>query len=280
MGNFYKKSQIVSGGEQQEKSRQFARGAWQEKSQFAGGGEQKEKSRQSARVAWQEKSQSGRGRVQQKKAQSGRSMVEMLGVLAIIGVLSIAGISAYSQAMFKYQLTTQEEAFNMLLHRAVELQPILQREYGKISIGSQNVGKIMAETDTLPNGIYYNPQNKQIHDVFKNTIAINYQHSSRGDGSSATDYLFWITLNRDGNKITERDRAICRNILLAAQQNADNIAQVGVRSSADSGSGYSVSNLRGKGLRNAGIAEIDNVCNSCNSQQSCAIALYISSVTN
>ena len=33
------------------------------------------------------------------KNQSGRSMVEMLGVLAIIGVLSIGGIAGYRQAM-------------------------------------------------------------------------------------------------------------------------------------------------------------------------------------
>ncbi len=34
-----------------------------------------------------------------KKSQSGRSMVEMLGVLAIIGVLSIGGIAGYRTAM-------------------------------------------------------------------------------------------------------------------------------------------------------------------------------------
>ena len=34
-----------------------------------------------------------------KKLESGRSMVEMLGVLAIIGVLSIGGISGYTLSM-------------------------------------------------------------------------------------------------------------------------------------------------------------------------------------
>lgn len=34
-----------------------------------------------------------------KKLQSGRSMIEMLGVLAIIGVLSIGGLAAYNTAM-------------------------------------------------------------------------------------------------------------------------------------------------------------------------------------
>ena len=36
--------------------------------------------------------------------QYGRSMVEMLGVLAIIGVLSVGSIAGYSKAMFKYKL--------------------------------------------------------------------------------------------------------------------------------------------------------------------------------
>jgi len=35
--------------------------------------------------------------------ESGRSMVEMLGVLAIIGVLSIGGIAGYTMAMNKYR---------------------------------------------------------------------------------------------------------------------------------------------------------------------------------
>jgi len=35
--------------------------------------------------------------------QSGRSMIEMLGVLAIIGVLSVGGIAGYSKAMTKYK---------------------------------------------------------------------------------------------------------------------------------------------------------------------------------
>ena len=36
--------------------------------------------------------------------QGGRSMIEMLGVLAIIGVLSVGGIAGYSKAMTKYRI--------------------------------------------------------------------------------------------------------------------------------------------------------------------------------
>ena len=37
------------------------------------------------------------------KSESGRSMVEMLGVLAIIGVLSVGGIAGYSLSMRKHR---------------------------------------------------------------------------------------------------------------------------------------------------------------------------------
>lgn len=51
-------------------------------------------------------------------AQSGRSMVEMLGTLAIIGVLSIGGITGYSYAMDKYRAN---EIINDIMLRAVDL---------------------------------------------------------------------------------------------------------------------------------------------------------------
>jgi Tfp pilus assembly protein PilE len=41
-----------------------------------------------------------------KYNQNGRSMIEMLGVLAIIGVLSVGGIMGYSKAMTKYKNNT------------------------------------------------------------------------------------------------------------------------------------------------------------------------------
>ncbi len=42
-------------------------------------------------------------------------MVEMLGVLAIIGVLSVGGISGYSKAMAKFKLTKAQDQMSMLL---------------------------------------------------------------------------------------------------------------------------------------------------------------------
>jgi len=40
----------------------------------------------------------------ESKINSGRSMVEMLGVLAIIGILSVGGIAGYSKAMMQFKI--------------------------------------------------------------------------------------------------------------------------------------------------------------------------------
>lgn len=45
---------------------------------------------------------------------AGRSMIEMLGVLAIIGVLSVGGIAAFSQMLSRYKITQTYEQINAI----------------------------------------------------------------------------------------------------------------------------------------------------------------------
>lgn len=52
----------------------------------------------------------------------GRSMIEMLGVLAIIGVLSAGGIAGYSEAMRKFKVNKTIEIFRDSLFRLSELE--------------------------------------------------------------------------------------------------------------------------------------------------------------
>lgn len=49
-----------------------------------------------------------------REKENGRSMIEMLGVLAIIGVLSTAGIAGYSKAMMKYRTNKTIEEITMI----------------------------------------------------------------------------------------------------------------------------------------------------------------------
>ena len=73
--------------------------------------------------------------------QSGRSMIEMLGVLAIIGVLSIGGIAGYSKAMFKYKMNKSLDMFSTAIAKVVELK-------------STGVSKISGHRDMITYGIF------------------------------------------------------------------------------------------------------------------------------
>ena len=50
----------------------------------------------------------------------GRSMIEMLGVLAIIGVLTVGGIAGYSKAMEKFKLNKTISEYNYMLFGVLE----------------------------------------------------------------------------------------------------------------------------------------------------------------
>ena len=63
---------------------------------------------------------------------NGRSMIEMLGVLAIIGVLSVGGIAGYSKAMEKFKLNkTISEYSYMLLGLVEHLDDLGRNSYHK-----------------------------------------------------------------------------------------------------------------------------------------------------
>ena len=79
----------------------------------------------------------------------GRSMIEMLGVLAIIGVLSVGGISGYTEAMRKYKMNKTIEIFRASLFRLMELD---QMKWGKFEEIGNDVD-IYVATGLLPEEI-------------------------------------------------------------------------------------------------------------------------------
>ena len=50
-------------------------------------------------------------------AQCGRAMIEMLGVLAVVGVLSVGGISGYSKAMRMYKSNIQKRMISSMVDK-------------------------------------------------------------------------------------------------------------------------------------------------------------------
>ncbi len=64
--------------------------------------------------------------------QSGRSMIEMLGVLAIIGVLSVGGIAGYSKAMMKFRINKTIDQVSQIAQN-IRILYARQKNYGSLS---------------------------------------------------------------------------------------------------------------------------------------------------
>ncbi len=107
--------------------------------------------------------------------ETGRSMVEMLGVLAIIGVLSAGGLAGYSKAMFKHKLNTTMEQITMLVTN-IRTAYGTQKNYAGLTDISviDNLGALPAG---IKNGTAYrNP--------FKGSVAVAAAQARKGVADS------------------------------------------------------------------------------------------------
>ena len=77
--------------------------------------------------------------------QCGRSMIEMLGVLAIIGVLSVGGIAGYSKAMIKFKTNTLLQQISTIISNAQILYAQQKDHEGLDSETAIQMGIIPAE---------------------------------------------------------------------------------------------------------------------------------------
>ncbi len=144
--------------------------------------------------------------------QSGRSMVEMLGVLAIIGVISVGAIAGYSKAMMKYKLNKQTEQLNQLINAVTQYFPQLNSE---III---DLVPILKKLNVIPKEMIKDNNSVLIYDVFNNAIEIT--TGTRNDIGNNYKYaiLYYILDFNNSNSVD-----ICRNTILIMKENRENL---------------------------------------------------------
>lgn len=190
----------------------------------------------------------------------GRSMIEMLGVLAIIGMLSVGAMSGYSKAMFKYKLNRQAEALSLLINNAMQLHPPLAQEGSESNIYSELLSKL----NLLPDGIVLDSTDtKFLTDMFDNHVWF-FAHSAT--------YGIGYEFGKHGNR-----KEICRNLVNIYKAYADELQRIATDRhyiSEDSGqsevansdtyygNNYCTGNL--KCIKNITFDDIDILCHQCN----------------
>ena len=140
----------------------------------------------------------------------GRSMIEMLGVLAIIAVLSVGGITGYSKAMQMWKSNIQKNALTELMMTMIKIKPNLDRNMAGIVI-SDAVAAMgdMPENLTLAANAFWDKNNNELY--------IYWGHKE-DEGNRLTYRLYGIMLSQQKSKfITQETKEYCRNLLSAAK---------------------------------------------------------------
>jgi len=125
--------------------------------------------------------------------ENGRSMIEMLGVLAIIGVLSVGGIAGYSKAMQKYRINKSIEQITLIAGN-VRSFFAPQRSYDGFYIqpGCGNSCEVVHKAKLVPEEMMELNSNGKLN-IVKNEFGGNVWGNSTGKNSSTDKQAFSLT---------------------------------------------------------------------------------------
>ncbi len=186
-------------------------------------------------------------------------MIEMLGVLAIIGVLSIGGIAGFSKAMYNHKLNKQTEQLNYIFAGIVENQDKLKNYAGT----HRQVLTVFDVLNIIPKEMKYGTT--QIRDSLENIWNVGYAK----DGSSE---YFGLDTN-----LTDHNFDQCKHIVTLVKEYHDLIWQIVIRQ-YPSASGpfvrlYGDKFCSSNCLNNMNIARIQQACENCRKKESCKILI-------
>ena len=186
-----------------------------------------------------------------KVMQCGRSMIEMLGVLAIIGVLSIAG---YTKAMETIKSNQQREAIAELLYKMVEIKSLLDR-----NMETQYLAEVMYALNEIPKNYTYNKP-FSLYDIDRNLVSIQYGiDPTNGNTLRYALYVFFAQRPKEMNKYI---RNYCYNLALVASSITDEVKSIYVyyAGNEEKPNGYGKTIFTAKSLKNISVAEIYQIC--------------------
>ena len=186
--------------------------------------------------------------------EKGRSMVEMLGVLAIVGVLSAGAMAGYSKAMQMHKMNRFTDDFNYFLGHAMSFS--VDAAMYTDGSGSMHFSSAASSLGLL-NGALKLDDNK-IYDAFQNFFIFYYVPSDEY-------YRVRYTLVQN-----DQSRALCEQLLKIGQGYSLNLSKMMIRNT-DSDSNVSDNSIWGDSsctsdricLAKIGVQEMNSACSVC-----------------
>ena len=198
----------------------------------------------------------------------GRSMIEMLGVLAIIAVLSVGGIAGYGKAMEKFKLTKALDDYSMLINGLIEYKDNIRKI--KTNDSLYGLVNIVQSLNLVPK-TWKKVSAMHISDNYGNVLRI---YSNNMDSENV---FYVIDFYLGGTKISDKGSEVspdfssklCLNLmtnLIVPLETA--ISSVNIWHTPDTSHAIGISKSKFYDLNYLHYA-----CNSCGQDEACAISV-------
>ena len=205
-----------------------------------------------------------------KNFEKGRSMIEMLGVLAIIGVLSVGGIAGYSKAMEKFKVNKAISEYSMLILGLIDQIESFHSITGSLYVGVVDVA--------ISAGLIPNSWNKldsiSINDAYGNRMQL---FVNTYEKIFVIDFYLGGTTKHEDNKIYSDNFStkLCEELFsnLAVPLHYA-VKSVGLFRSSNQSIAYRGDSYCVKSsdcLNNMTLSEIYNTCSACTENDACSV---------
>ena len=203
----------------------------------------------------------------------GRSMIEMLGVLAIIAILTVGGIAGYSKAMEKFKLNKAISEYSMLIFGMQDYIESIQ----KYTIDEPHIGAVqIAEAANLIPQAWEIQSNYGLLDVYGNRLQIYIDKSPR---HLIIDFYLQGMTKAETNQYTQTfSGKLCMelfNNIIIPLNNTIYEAHI-FRSKSGNGKNFSGKTSCSSNktcIKDMTLNDVHNACNYCTAEDNCAIVL-------
>ena len=211
-----------------------------------------------------------------KSCDFGRSMIEMLGVLAIVGVLSVGGIAGYSKAMMKWKINKMIEDYTMLMTGLMEYQESLFKTYNDSNYDNRLLAQFIIDAKLVPE-TWKLVNHQFIADSLGNKINTYVDTAETGTKFTSDIYIVPSGINKDSEYAYELCMALAKDVVYPLAANMD-YAALFINNDAITNSGnymvytkscYNSGFNKVKCLSEMTLSEISTICKSCIKKDSC-----------
>ena len=207
----------------------------------------------------------------------GRSIIEMLGVLAIIGVLTAGGIAGFTKAMRMYRSNIQKELLVQIFANAINLRSELAAMKNNVS---DQITYIFDVLGLVPDGITY--KYDHLYDKDGNKVDVNYGivswKNNNGSTSSRLEYVVRLKLQHNSAMLSPSAEDFCENAIFVAQQNIKDIEKITMyQYDKDAINGTKAYAFAHDKIRNMTLSEVHDFCRWCSvaADKNCEMYIYI-----